>query len=260
MLSARQMWMVSRHGIGRRGLIGRPSGGHRAILNMFNIARRRRPIGSRTCTTQLRVVINKTLSPYQPGSRTILYDSLVPTDALHATRPMWMVCRRDVGWFRPELPPTASEPNRGIGSAKVKRALGGWLFGSLEVRNKNLIGVCYFQRNHDSLDDSWSVPSVLCRNVMELVPGDVKPDYITQTKRGKDKWIYRGYGYVKDKDGTGGVKYWRWTWQAKPGNDGVHPFDLLCRYSWEWFIPSQDYDFPRSGDVLRMSGGRLIIF
>ena len=83
MLSARPMWMVSRHGIGRRGLIGRPSGGHRAILllNMFNIARRRRPIGSRTCTTQLRVVINKTLSPYQPGSRTILYDSLVPTDA-----------------------------------------------------------------------------------------------------------------------------------------------------------------------------------
>ena len=34
-----------------------------------------------------------------------------------------MVCRRDVGWFRPELPPTASEPNRGIGSANVKRAL-----------------------------------------------------------------------------------------------------------------------------------------
>ena len=74
--------------IGRRGLIGRPSGGHRAILNMFNIARRRRPIGSRTCTTQLRVVINKTLSPYQPGSRTILYDSLVPTDTLRAIRPM----------------------------------------------------------------------------------------------------------------------------------------------------------------------------
>ena len=123
MLSARPMWMVSRHGIRRRGLIGRPSGGHRAILNMFNIARRRRPIGSRTCTTQLRVVINKTLSPYQPGSRTILYDSLVPTHALHATRPMWMVCRRDVGWFRPELPPTASEANRGIGSANVKRAL-----------------------------------------------------------------------------------------------------------------------------------------
>ena len=85
MLSARPICnvngLVSRHGIGRRGLIGRPSGGHRAILNMFNIARRRRPIGSRTCTTQLRVVINKTLSPYQPGSRTILYDSLVPTDA-----------------------------------------------------------------------------------------------------------------------------------------------------------------------------------
>ena len=33
-----------------------------------------------------------------------------------------MVCRRDVGWFRPELPPTTSEPNRGIGSANVKRA------------------------------------------------------------------------------------------------------------------------------------------
>ena len=49
------------HGIGRRGLIGRPSGGHRTIL--------------------LRVVINKPLSPYQPGSRTILYDSLLPTDA-----------------------------------------------------------------------------------------------------------------------------------------------------------------------------------
>ena len=61
--------------------VGASSGGHRAILNMFNIARRRRPIGSRTCTMQLRVVINKTLSPYQPGSRTILYDSLVPTDA-----------------------------------------------------------------------------------------------------------------------------------------------------------------------------------
>ena len=34
-----------------------------------------------------------------------------------------MVCRRDVGWFHPELPPTTSEPNRGIGSANVKRAL-----------------------------------------------------------------------------------------------------------------------------------------
>ena len=44
-------------------------------------SRRRGLIGGRTCTTQLRVVINKTLSPYQPGSRTILYDSLVPTDA-----------------------------------------------------------------------------------------------------------------------------------------------------------------------------------
>ena len=61
--------------------VGASSGGRRAILNMFNIARRRRPIGSRTCTTQLRVVINKTLSPYQPGSRTILYNSPAPTDA-----------------------------------------------------------------------------------------------------------------------------------------------------------------------------------
>ena len=68
--------------------VGASAGGHRAILNMFNIAQRRRPIGSRTCTTQLRVVINKTLSPYQPGSRTILYDSLVPTDTLRAIRPM----------------------------------------------------------------------------------------------------------------------------------------------------------------------------
>ena len=32
-------------------------------------------------TTQLRVVIDKALSPYQPGSHTILYNSLVPTDA-----------------------------------------------------------------------------------------------------------------------------------------------------------------------------------
>ena len=30
---------------------------------------------------QLRVIINKTPSPYQPGSRTILYDSLVLADA-----------------------------------------------------------------------------------------------------------------------------------------------------------------------------------
>ena len=63
--------------------LGASSGGRRAILNIlnFNIARRHRPIGSQTCTTQLRVVINKTPSPYQTGSRTILYDSLVPTDA-----------------------------------------------------------------------------------------------------------------------------------------------------------------------------------
>ena len=61
--------------------VGASSGGHRAILNMFNIAQRRRPIGSRTCTMQLRVVINKTPSPYKSGSRTILCDFLEPTDA-----------------------------------------------------------------------------------------------------------------------------------------------------------------------------------
>ena len=54
---------------GTESAVGASSGGHREV------------IGSRTCTTQLRVVINKTLSPYQPGSRTVLYDSLVPTDA-----------------------------------------------------------------------------------------------------------------------------------------------------------------------------------
>ena len=30
--------------------------------------------------------------------------------------------RRDVGWFRPDLPSTTSEADRGIGSANVKRA------------------------------------------------------------------------------------------------------------------------------------------
>ena len=65
-------------GIGCWGLTGRPSGGRRAILNMFNISRRRRSIGRRTCTTQLRIVINKTPSPYQP---TRMY-------ALRAIRPM----------------------------------------------------------------------------------------------------------------------------------------------------------------------------
>ena len=79
MLSARPMVMGSRLGIGCRGLIGSPSGGCRALLNMFNIARR--PIGSRSCITQLRVVIYKTHLPYQPESRTIFYDSMVPTDA-----------------------------------------------------------------------------------------------------------------------------------------------------------------------------------
>ena len=50
---------------------------------------------------------------YQPGSRTILYESLVPTDAnvhiaRHSANDVNGVpgCRRDVGWFRPDLPPT----------------------------------------------------------------------------------------------------------------------------------------------------------
>ena len=30
---------------------------------------------------------------------------------------------------------------------------------------------------------------------------------------------------------------------------------VLYRYSWDWYILSQDYDSPQSGDVLRMSGG-----
>ena len=63
---------VSRHGIGRWGLIGRRSAGSSS--------------GNIAILRVVKLVINKTLSPYQPGSRTILYDSLVPTDALHATR------------------------------------------------------------------------------------------------------------------------------------------------------------------------------
>ena len=63
--------------------VGASSGDHREVVG-------RRPLGSRTCTTQLRVVINKTPSPYKPGSRTIVYDSLVLTRmyALRAIRPM----------------------------------------------------------------------------------------------------------------------------------------------------------------------------
>ena len=61
------------------------------------------------------LVINMTPSPYQP---TRMY-------ALRTIRPMWMGSRRDVEWFCPDLPPTTSEANRGVGSANVKRALDG---------------------------------------------------------------------------------------------------------------------------------------
>lgn len=36
-----------------------------------------------------------------------------------------------------------------------------------------------------------------------------EPDYVTTTKRGKPNIIHQGYGYVKDKDGTANVAYWR---------------------------------------------------
>lgn len=35
------------------------------------------------------------------------------------------------------------------------------------------------------------------------------PDYVSKTKRGRDRLIFKGYGYVKDKDGPDAVKYWR---------------------------------------------------
>ena len=56
--------------------VGASSGDHQEV------------VGSRTCAMQLRLVINKTLSPYNSGSRTILYDSLAPTDATVRIRPM----------------------------------------------------------------------------------------------------------------------------------------------------------------------------
>ena len=93
-----------------RETIRRPSGGRRPILNMYNIARCRRPIRSRTCTMQLSFTgsCNKSI---------LLHRTLtVPTDAI-----VRIVChlanvngsRRDVGWFCPDLPPTTSEANRG---------------------------------------------------------------------------------------------------------------------------------------------------
>ena len=84
-----------------------------------------RPIGSRTCRTQLRVVINKALSPYQPGSRTT--PSYQPTRmyALRAIRSCeWGADATSDGFVPICLRlATTSEPNRGIGSANVKRAL-----------------------------------------------------------------------------------------------------------------------------------------
>ena len=58
-------------------------------------------------------MIKNTPSPYQP---TRMY-------ALSAIRPMCMGSRHKVGWICPDLPPIASEANRGIVSANVKRAL-----------------------------------------------------------------------------------------------------------------------------------------
>ena len=58
------------------------------------------------------VVINRTPSPYQ----------LTRMYALRAIQPRRMGSRCNVGWFCPDLPPTTSEANRGIGSANVKRA------------------------------------------------------------------------------------------------------------------------------------------
>ena len=75
--------MVSRHGIGRRGLIGRPSGGHRAILNMFNIARRRRcPMPDHPPCQIIPHPLAQSASA--PGSCKIFYDSLFKTLRLAA--------------------------------------------------------------------------------------------------------------------------------------------------------------------------------
>ena len=38
---------------------------------------------------------------------------------------------------------------------------------------------------------------------------DFEPDYITQTQHGREKVIFRGYAYVKDKNGPNDVSYWR---------------------------------------------------
>ena len=71
------------HGIGRRGLIGRPSGGHRAILNMFNIARRRRCPKPDHPPCQI-IPHPLAQSASAPGSCKMFYDSLFRTLRLAA--------------------------------------------------------------------------------------------------------------------------------------------------------------------------------
>ena len=78
------------------------------------------------CTTQLRVVINKTPSPCQPGSRTLLYDSLVPTDAnvgiaRHSANVNGVPTRRWMVSSRLASDYIGKKANWGIGSANVKR-------------------------------------------------------------------------------------------------------------------------------------------
>ena len=78
--------------------------------------------------TQLRVLIYKTHSPYQPESRTILYDSMVPTDANvgighHSANVNGGPDATSDGFVPICLQLRTLEANRGIGSANVKRAL-----------------------------------------------------------------------------------------------------------------------------------------
>ena len=104
-------------------------GPHRETIGklcLINIARRRRPIGSQTCTTQLRVVINRTLSSYQPGSRTILYDTLVPTDAnvriaRHSANVNGVPTRRQMFRFAPDN--IEAQSGHAIGSADARFTL-----------------------------------------------------------------------------------------------------------------------------------------
>ena len=92
--------MGSRPGISCQSIIGRPSGDRSGAERV-------------QCNRLSAVVIKNTPSPYQP---TRMY-------ALSAIRPICTGSRLEVGWLRPDLPPIASEANRGIVSANVRRAL-----------------------------------------------------------------------------------------------------------------------------------------